>query len=563
MNENDLRTSNFRSRFWGYVGDQLSLYGGSGLLSAHGGNGSSLDGRKGKRTGEYAVRWAYYENKRLYHYLAGLGLGPGKIDTEYNPVPAIVAFYIANTLAGDLEIEPTPLETAEGESDGRNGAGDGDFVESNNGAVGDVEAGEALVAAIQQVWEWSNIDVLKQSIVESAVVLRDVYIKVAERTQLVEQDNRFGEVTAVYMQQVATERVRYCQVDERGYVTAIRIDTPRVESIFGLGDREHILVEIWRKDWSEPGFGDDGTGGVRFYETEGRAHVEDKDLPDPVWVETFEELGYDFIPVVAATVPTYWWQETDKIDRYNRLAFVADRLNRPLMVVLGNTMDSDGRPMPAPPVTTSQLQASYYEAGDGTIGILRMPGRSTAEFADAPIDFSSHLRRMERLQAHIEDSLPEYRMATLGANQIATETLKILLSMAGQRVQEVRAILERALVRAQMMALTIGQVAGLEMFAREQIGVYENGELDHQFARRDVFTMSEELQAVMLKNLISAGIPVKLAMKMAGYQAVVIDLFDEMAAEQALRERMTLAGAMLEARDAFDRGEADNGTSQL
>jgi hypothetical protein len=522
-----------RGRLWGWAGQQLARYG--GLLEAAAVERPETIGESVTRgAAEYAVRWVYAENKRLYQRLHAWGLADYPMAAAWNPVPAVAGFYVANVLFGDLEIVAEQRPTVDG----------GESSEQEN---------EALVEAVGRVQEWSNFITLKQELVRAAAVFGDVVIKVAERT------DGAGNVTGVYLQLLPVESIRYCRVDERGIVQEMRIDTPRMTSIFGTAEREHVLVEIWRKSWV-----DDDQGGVRFYEVEGRQEVRDEELPAAVGAQTFGELGYDFVPLVWARCETPWWEMTDQIDYYNLLARKSARLNVPLGVVRANAMDSDGRPLPAPPIDNNRLQATYQEVGDGAAAVMRLPGRTEFDWSNGPIDFAALHRDMEDVRLGVEESLPEYRVSKLDAStQIAAETLDMLLRQAGQRVLDMRGTLERALVRGQMMALTLGQQAGLPGFARDDIGNYEAADFGHGFVERDVFEPSPPTMAKTLKELVAAGMPVKLALVAAGFGQAVVEAYDEAAAEQAVRERVTLAGALVRARQDVDSGVADNRATRI
>jgi len=54
-----------------------------------------------------------------------------------------------------------------------------------------------------------------------------------------------------------------------------------------------------------------------------------------------------------------------------------------------------------------------------------------------------------------------------------------------------------------------------------------------------------------------------LALELAQFGAAVVEAFDAAAAEQALRERVTLASALVRARAEVDRGEADMGVTRV
>ena len=510
----------FRSRFWRYVGERLERYGAGrpAVLSAL----PRAEGGAGRSVAEYVARWAYYENKRLYRVLCELGVTPAELPTEWNPVPAVVAFYQANTLGRGLRI-----------------------------AARDEARQEALEAAVGQVWQASNFGRLTEGLVETAAVLSDTFVKVAERA------DEAGVATAVYLQEVAPEHVRSLTVDERGYVTAVRIDTPRQESVFDGRAERHVLVEYWKKEW------EDGEGGVRFFEVAPGVEVEDGRLGEPVRVQSFAELGYDFVPVVYAYTPAHWWSLTDQVDQYNRLAWRMHRLNRPTGVIHGRHVDADGRPMPAPRVQTTEQVTTYEESADGAAGWIRVPGNSQFEWASSPIDFGAAVQQLERVRQGVEDALPEYRVATLDATQVATETLQVLFGMAGERVLAMREALELALSRAQMMALSIGQLAGLVGFEAGAIGTWEDGGIVHGFEEREVFTPTITMMAAAVKELVAAGMPLRLAMREAGFGEEALGDLEAESAAQALRERTTLAAQLVRQRALVDQGAGDNGATRV
>lgn len=459
-------------RFWGGVTTRLIEHGGLDEVLHRPG----LPADSATRMNEYARRWAYYRNKRLYYHLRRAGWcatfpADVEVEAELNPVPTVVAFYIANVLSGSPSIQ----------------------------AAADGADGTALAAAIAQIWEWSNYQTLRGELTEAAAVFRDAFLKVAER--------RVGEepVSAVYMQDIDPRRVVWWEADERGFLTAIRIDTARLDSIFGTEAKRHTLVELWRKEWPA-GSALAGQGGVAFYEVGAGQSLDDGRLGEAKKTQSFTDLGYDFIPVVWARVPTHWYAQVDQIDRYNLKAWEADSLNSPLWLVKSNTLDSRGAPMPAPRLDPAALEAQthYYNVGNGAARILYLPGKSDMTPGGAPADLAVISQRLDRLEERIIDALPEYRVATLKASsQLATETLELLLGQATQRVLDMRAELERALVRAHMMAITIAQVAGLrpDLFAPKQVGEYADGMTNHRFTERAVFPKSAAARATEFATL--------------------------------------------------------------
>lgn len=475
-------TSRVGRRFWGYVGNQLTRY---GILETMSGYRPGATADETARLSEYAICWAYYENRQLYRRLRSLGVDvPAGLPVEWNPVPAVIAFYVSATLSGALTIQ----------------ADDPDYT-------------EALSAAVRQIWEWSNFETMKAALTRTAAVMGDVFVKVAERRETVDWGDA-GTTTAVYLQDIPPETVRWWEADERDFLTGIRIDTPRLTSIFTGEERRHTLVEVWNKTWP-----DGGPGGVRFYEVRSGQMLDDTQLTDAAAVVTFDDLGYDFIPVVWSRSETHWRHQTDGIDRYNTLGWQASRLNRPLGVVNSNTVDNMGRPQPAPDLDLPNLATSYAEAGDGAVGLLSMPGMSAFGWAAAPVDFAAMNVRLGELREGVIDGLPEYRVATLRGIQIAAETLQLLMNQAEQRVLEMRSGLERALSRAQMMAITVAQLAELEpaLFAREQVGSYEEGTTEHVFTERPVFEKTAAARAAEAALHIENGVSINSSYLLAGY----------------------------------------------
>lgn len=469
--------SRLARRFWGGVGQRVLDSGALDSLTARA--GQSAD--ESARLNEYDLRWAYYYNDDLYGRLYRAGLREAGMPVEWNPIPAVVAFYVAHVLAGELTVQPT----AEGAD------------------------GEALAAAVGQVWRWSNFSALKRALTTTAAVLGDVFVKVAERAPRPDEPP-----TGVYLQDIQPATVRWWDADERDFLTGIRIDTPRLTSIFTGEERRHVLVEVWRKSWP-----DEEPGGVRYYEIGHNQLLDDARLSGAIKVVTFAELGYDFIPVVWTRVDTHWRRQVAGVDRYNALAWQAARLNRPLAVFQANQTDDVGRPMSLPGRPGQELAPVFSDEGDGIMGVVKLPGRSAMSWAGNAIDFDALNLRMAEVREGVIDGLPEYRVATLRGIQIAAETLQLLLNQAEQRALEMSDGLERALVRAQMMAISIAQLGGVapEVFARGRVGSFEDGRTEHTFATRGVFEKSAAAKAAEVRELTTAGATLEGAARVAGY----------------------------------------------
>lgn len=483
--------SRLARRFWGGVGQRILDSG--ALDGTQYRPGQSAD--EGARLSEYDRRWAYYLNDDVYGRLYRARLAEAAMPVSFNPVPAVVDFLVSTVLAGEPRVEPA--------------AEDAD--------------GEALGQAVAQLWSWSNFVTLRRDLTVTAAVLMDVFVKVAERVPTAEQP-----ATAVYMQDIPPQSVRWWDADERGYLTGIRIDTERLESVFTGEKKRHTLVEVWRKAWP------DGTGGVRYFEIAPKATLDDTQAADAKRVVTFDELGYDFIPIVWMRVDTPWRRQVSHIDRYNEMAWRAGRLNRPLAVVGAGGVDANGRPLPAPLGVSDGVEALYSDAADGTMGVVHLPGMSTMQWAASPVDFAAMNVQLAELKETIIDGLPEYFVAArLRVSNVAEETFQMMLSQAGARALAMRDILERGLARAQMMAITIAQVAEVrpEVFARERIGTYEDGQIEHRYSDRPVFDKTAAAKAAEAGQHIGNTLGVKAAYLLAGYTEAEADLAQQIDTE--------------------------------
>ena len=474
--------SRISQRFWGAVGQRILDSG--ALDGTQYKPGASAD--ESARLGEYDRRWAYYLNDALYSRLYRAGLAEADMPVYFNPVPAVVDFYAATALPGDSAVEPA------------NDEGDG----------------EALRAAVDLLWRWSNWPQLRRDLVVTGAVLGDVFVKVAERAPSAEQP-----ATAVYMQDIPPQSVRWWEADERGYLTAIRIDTPRQTSVFSGAERRHVLVEVWRKDWP------DGFRGVRYYEAAPGRLLDDTAAEGAVAVVSFDELGYDFIPIVWTRLDTPWRRQVAHIDRYNAVAWQMARLNRPLAVVVAGGNDQTGRPLAPPLGAADGLEALYSEPGDGVMGLVKMPGMSNMQWAGTPVDFGAMTAMLAEMKESIIDGLPEYRVSTLKGVQVATETMQLLMNQAESRALALRDGLARALVRAQMMAITIAQVGGVlpEVFARQQLGTYEDGRTEHVFSPAPVFARSSMAMTVEAAQHVANGVAIGQAYRLAGYSEAAVE----------------------------------------
>ena len=82
-----------------------------------------------------------------------------------------------------------------------------------------------------------------------------------------------------------------------------------------------------------------------------------------------------------------------------------------------------------------------------------------------------------------------------------------------------RAGLERMLARAQMMAISIAQLADVrpDVFGADVLGTYEDGRIEHAFNERPVFTRTSLAKAAEAAQHVANGASIEAAYRLAGY----------------------------------------------
>jgi type IV secretory pathway protease TraF len=460
----------------------------------------------------YAMLRAYYQGNGLYDRLARAlyesGVREPAMRAVRNPAFRVVEFYVAS-------IWPGPLGRALP-------------IEAEN---------ERIVEPIERVWTWSNWAANKQVFARTVPMIGDGFIKVVQ--------NDRGD--RVYFQLIAPEHVTEFDADERGYLTYCRIDVP-----IRARERDSVVARTHTEVWSKA----DGTFR-RWTHAQGLRPVEE--LGQPLETTDLRQLGVDFVPIVHCKfrdvgedrgVGAYTLQ-LEKIDEVNRKA---TRLGQQLFRHNGNTwvvessqVDREGRPMPA-------LRTNQAGTVDGVVPVrlgdetmMSLPGGYSLKSVVPNIDYRASLDAVLSDMADLQQDLPEIAYWTIPESQgdASGRALRVKLLPALSRAEEARANLEDALVRANQMALTIGQNRGLPGF--EGLGSYDDGDFAHGFAERDVIPLSDleaaqgDVQkATAAKLRVELGVSKRKAQQELGYTEQEID---EMAQEKEA-DQSDLAEAM-------------------
>lgn len=467
--------------------------------------------------------WAYFLSNGVYDELrlAGYFLDDDALKGIRNPAGRVVKFYVDTIWPGRLP-DALPLDTI---------------------------SNDLITPAIVDLWKWSNWQSRKQLLVRLTAVLGETYIKVAQPADKADR---------VYLQLIRPEHVGDDNVtfDEQGNITYIRVDIPRSERKAN-GDLDwYVHTEVWDK----------ALGTARTWkQKKGIATAVSRlGAPDEEY-GLMEEWGIDFIPFVRAAhadigedrgVGAYLLQ-LDKIDEANRLATNLHaklfRHNAPTWALRSNMLDAaTGRPLPPPRIATST-----NADGDEVVDLsgekfIKLPGNASLDALIPNINYADALAILNAHMNELENDLPELRYFRLQeAPDLSGRAIRLMMKPAIASALEVRGNLEDALVRAQKMALTIGQNAGIW----SGLGSYDDGDLEHGFHERPVLDGGRFEEAEVWQGEITAGLPLITVLKRSGWddeelEELALDFSQTQAMQQA-----GMAAALLEAQSQFNAGQ--------
>jgi hypothetical protein len=468
----------------------------------------------------YNYRWSYYVGFGLYGEIAKRLYEDDRwgraIKNLRNPAEDTVEFYVTHVWPGDLQTS-FPIEAKS----------------------------TAHVDAIKRIWKWSNWNQRKDMWVRRTAAMGDGFLQAAM--------NSTGQ--RPYIQVIQPTSVTDFDTDERGFVTFIRL-TDRVVS--ARTGKDVIRTEVWQKGTSRQ------PGTLRVWESD-RKEEKLSRLGTPL--ETHDvllEFGIDFVPFVWCPfkdigekrgMNAYFGSVKDEIDEINaqvtRLHQLIFRWNKATTAVLAGGFDTNGMPLPTPGfMNRNGSTPSNNTITMGDDDIIEFPGASSMEFLVPNIDWGAHLNAIEAQQASISKKLPEINYYLSHDKELSGRALRTLLGPAIARVQRVRTGMEDALARIDMQCMTLGAVQGVPGF--ENLGSFENDDLQHRFPERDVIPLSKEEQADTDKAkaetailLLQAGVSPSTVIEYLGFDPIK---------EARLREATgaDLAESMLA---AFEKGQ--------
>jgi len=464
----------------------------------------------------YEMLEEYYLNNGLYD-LVSQALFDNAIWTPgmkplRNPAHRAVEFYVSKLWPGPLE-RALPI-----------------VIPKSNTKIKD---------PILKIWEWSNWGAQKQVAARWVSNFGDLFVKVAQKKE--------GEVvTRVYLDPIKPKYVTVLETDERGFITFIRMDVP---------DAEETHTEVWSKS----------AGNYRVWKHNRTLETPLEQLGAPKEQKTFEQLGFDFIPIVHGKFQDIgetrgigcFVHVLDKIDEANRMATrlhqILYRYNKPTNAITANAMDASGKPLPPPKITGRDGSDSSGKLKLGDDDLFELPGMAKLEQMVPNIQYNAALDILKAQMQEISTDLPEilyYELKEKG--EFSGRALQTMLGPAIDKVIEARGNAETALVRADQMALTIAGIHGLEGF--KDLGNFDKGDLAHSFADREVIKLDKKERAENVKADVESGMALEFAMKQNGYTDDEIAANRTALAEQKKGEADVLGKLVLDAMRNRDQG---------
>jgi len=408
-----------------------------------------------------------------------------------------------------------------------------------------IEAESDLVEpAIRRLWKWSNWSTKKVLAGRQLAMYGDQFIQIAQ--------NATGK--RVFFTFIQPAEVTDFDHDDRDNIVWLRQDTPSQRRTTGM-PQPYLRTAIWSK----------AAQSLVIYESNKTPETPINQLGNPVQMFPFADMGIDFVPIVhtrfkdvghkrgqAAIIPAL-----DKIDEANRVATrlhqMMFRNSRVTWALAANQVTGDGRPVSAPRVQPDD-PAAVVSDGSVQVGderMFRLPGNVSMSPMVPDLPYADMLAVLQDHVKEIENDLPE--LAYYNIRQMSDPSgraVRTLLSDTVDRAMEARGQHYTGVIRANMMGLTVGKAAGLELF--QGLGEFDEDELEHTIEGPPVIAISDfekaetrNMQAAAANGMHELGVSRETLITELGYDYEVESTNRE-------DEDEASAGGLL---TAFERGD--------
>lgn len=446
----------------------------------------------------YNIYWAFYENT-IYDEIAARNWPKGYktlfglykyIRNIYNPSYRLGEFWKAHLWAGALK--DIPLVFPKGVVD------------------------ENLLAAINQIWQWSNWEVNKDIVPLYGSVMGDVGI-------LIVDDTVHGKV---FFDVVHPGNIVAVEKDQMGNVKAYEIQEERPDPRrLDLGheniDNSVVYSEIAIRD-----------GEDVVYTTL---------LDGKPWA--WNEVGhtwtrpYGFIPMVLIqhnNVGLEWgWSEIHPgQSKFREVDDQGSKLNDQIRKMVDSPWLYAGVTKPATSPTTTETSLTGTAAlkrpqpGREEIPAIYGPEGATATALVSDLDIEAAGNNIQRIIKEIERDYPELRLMALdaeGGGIIAARALRLARQPAETKVNQRRPNYYNALVRANQMAVAIAGFNDYQGFDGFDLNSFGQGLLNHSIGQMPIFAVDplDDLElrkekATVAKMWTDAGASIQQAALQAG-----------------------------------------------
>jgi len=449
------------------------------------------------RRNMYSLMQSYYFNNALYdtlsRQLSALNTPMAAIKGLRNPAFRVVEFYPLNVWPGVLP-EDSTLKIVTEPTDNKQ-----------------------LIDGIHGVWEESDWSTNKELFVRFMAMYGDGILKIAQDP--VTRKSFIQVINALYL--TAMEK------NYKNQVTKIRMDTPQVDD-FIVDDLQITNTVIHTEIWSLP------EDSYRLWIHTKGYEASIRDLGKPNVSHSIKgEFGIEFLPFIHCPLfsvgETYgvgsYFLQLDKIDEINQMAtrlnHMLYRYNKAFLAISSNSVDKDGRPLPAPNIGTVRGGSSVIEV-DGE-SMITLPGMSKLDSMVPDIDWQGHVNSITAQLDDLKSDLPEMKYYDLSANAAANARAAFFtMSPAIQKLKLARGAAESALIRADRMALYLDGLYNVKGAVK-----YESPNdpaTRHKFELRDYMQLSRidseeaDLAHVNVMNAKkTVGVDTKTLLKEMGY----------------------------------------------
>ena len=471
---------------------------------------------------EYAARWSRYNNS-LFDKASSYDWQRYKqnyklyrnIRSLKNPCKNLVEFYVASLYPGRISKDGLAFP------DGTPSAIP--FSEDTN---------ERLIAAIVQIWQWSNWQAKKSKQIRFGGALGDVLSEVVDDVQR----------GKVYLDIVWPGRVCDLELDHAGNVVRYVLEYPVISNDERYVYRKEVDKQVFRyfKDGELFDYGN-GAETPNMYGFVPATWTKFQDADGDRGVPAFagsEALFDELNGLLSMTV--------DQVEKILRSPSVLwGNVNIP-----ANTPAKRGTTNEFTDQQNEQESQMYMKGGQG----------GPVESLVAPLDFAGVDITVGRLISAIEENHPEitvYRMLR-EMTQVTGPAAARLIRDVTSKVEEIQATFDQSNMSLWRMAVAIAGMRANdgswpELTAQQQkftpfgLESYARGDLDMSIASRPLLTptaleMAQEKQATWtgVKLAVDAGVPLELVLRQEGWTEEELAELEEVTDKEAKAQQASI-----------------------